>query len=694
MMLSSFINKIGLNQKRSDLFLVLAVIFILFLLVIPLNGYFIDALISVNIFLSITTLLITLYTYDTLAFSSFPAFLLFLTLFRLGLNIATTRMILTQAHAGEIIKTFGDVVTGGNQLVGFILFILLTGVNFLVITKGSGRVAEVAARFTLDSLPGKQLSIDADVSAGLIDEQEAKRQRSRIMQEADFYGAMDGASKFVRGDAMASLIIIFVNMIGGFIVGMGMHHLNWKEVVDVYVTLTVGDGLVTQIPALLVSVAAGIIVTRSSAKENLAEALRKQMFNNPRLLTVTALILLMLGCIPGMPLLVMAPIAIIIIAYAYHLTKKQDHLNNSESIIDEKEPQVKTFDEIKRIFFVDPMEIEIGKNLIPIVDETNKDHLIGRITDVRLQIASELGIIVPAVRIHDSTKVDPNHYIIKIKGNEVANGTLLINKLLAINPSSISPPELALETVDPTYNLQAFWIDPDQKDSFIRAGFIVADALSVLTTHLLEVIRSYSYDLIDRQEVSKLIDQARHRSSAALEEIIPTKLNLGQILKVLQNLLKEKISIRDFPSIIELVANHTTETTDPDLLSEFVRQGLARSITKQYTGADKTLYFLSLDQRVEQILIDSIEKSDSGKRIVVPPETLYKILSEIDEFMQNSSIKGIKPVFLTSPALRPYFKKLIERYQPKLAVLSYYEITPETTAKNLGVISSNVLMQD
>jgi flagellar biosynthesis protein FlhA len=691
-MFKNIAEKLGFALKNSDTILAGVVVCILFLLVIPLTGFLIDALIAISICISVLVLLITLYTDEAISFSALPSFLLFLTLFRLGLNIATTRMILTEAHAGQIIQTFGEVVTGGNQFVGFIIFLLITGVNFVVITKGSGRVAEVAARFTLDSLPGKQLAIDADVSAGLIDEQEAKLRRDKIMVEADFYGAMDGASKFVRGDAIAGIVITLVNIIGGFIVGMVMKGMSWQQVVNVYVTLTVGDGLVTQIPALLVSVGAGIIVTRSSAKEDLAESLRLQMFNNPKVLSITGGILLMLGLIPGMPLFVIATVSFTLFLYAYFLGRKyRENAFSSQKEGVLKESSLRKMEEVDKILFIDPMEIELGHRLTPLVNEQIEDNLQSRISLIRHQIATELGIVVPSIRIHDNRKLDPETYMIKIKGNEVASAKLHLNKFLAMNPGNVIKKIHGEETLEPAFGFASTWILPRQKEQAISAGYIVVDPLSILTTHLTEVIYSHAHELLNRQEASKLVENARQYASTVIDELLPTKLGLGQILRVLQNLLRERIPIRDFTSILEILADQSLNTSDPDVLSEYVRQGMARHITKQNLNIDHALHVITLDPKVEQMLLESIQKNELGKKIMINPVMTRKVIDETTQIINEGVQQGIRPVFLTNPTLRPYFKKLIERAFPKISVLSHYEIVPEVSLKTTGTISADVL---
>lgn len=693
-MLNNILQTIGKAFRHSDLFLAAAVIFILFLLIIPLTDFALDFLISASIVISVLTLLITLYTEETLSFNSFPSFLLFLTLFRLGLNIASTRMILTEGHAGYIIKTFGEVVTGGNPFVGFVIFLLLTGINFVVITKGSGRVAEVAARFTLDSLPGKQLAIDADVTAGLIDEKTAKERRDKIMVEADFYGAMDGASKFVRGDAIAGMVIILVNIIGGFIVGMVIKGMNWEQVVKIYITLTVGDGLVTQIPALLVSVGAGIIVTRSSTKENLAESFRKQLFNNAKVLTITSTILFLIGCVPGMPKLVIFPIVATLYFYAYYLSKLPELQREIDKARDLQGPldlRGKKMEDVERILFIDPMEIELGHQLTHLVDEKKGNNLLKRIGLIRRQIAMELGIVVPSIRIRDNLMINPELYLIKIKGNEVASGILHIDNFLAMNPGTVKQTITGIPSLEPAFGLPALWIKASLKDYAVNCGYIVADPMTVLMTHLTEVIRSHANELLNRQEVAKLIENTKEMSPAVVSELIPSKLSNGQLLRVLQNLLKERVSIRDMVTILEILADNISRTTDVDILTEYVRQGLARSLTKQYATDNNKIFVIVLDPKVEDMLLESLQSSNMGKMIIVNPSIANNIIYQIKDVIHKAAARGVQPVFMTSAALRPYFKRFIERTLPRLPVLSIYEIVPDMEIETLGVVTMDVL---
>ncbi|MCB1135027.1 MAG: flagellar biosynthesis protein FlhA [Chlamydiia bacterium] len=695
-MLGAVVGRLASIARYSDALLAVAVVAIVMLMVIPLPPSLLDGLLSISIVLAVTTLLITLYTEDALSFSSFPSLLLFLTLFRLGLNIASTRMILAQAEAGDIIKTFGEFVTGGNQLVGLVIFILLTVINFVVITKGSGRVAEVAARFTLDAMPGKQMSIDADLNAGIIDEDEAKLRREKINAEADFYGSMDGASKFVRGDAIAGIIITVVNILGGFAIGVALKGMDWLQAIDTYTVLSIGDGLVTQIPALLISVGAGIIVTRASASENLGTTFSKQLFNNPRVLFITSIIVGLLGFVPGMPKVVLAPMSVALGAYAYVLWKNTvEELEQFEAGMTESresEAPTQQSDDVEKALFVDPMEIELGYGLIPLVDQAQGGDLLSRITVIRRQIASELGIVVPPIRIRDNMALEAEQYVIKIKGIEVAHGALFLDSYLAMNPGNAERTLTGIDTHEPAFGLPAIWISSAQKEIAEGAGYTVVDTLSVLATHLTEVIHAHAHELLNRQEASRLIDNAKAYASAVIEELIPNQLTLGQVLRVLQGLLRERIPVRDIVSVLEILADHSTTSNDPVILTEYVRQGLARSLTKQYQSEDGKVYVVTLEPRVEQMLQESVQKNDFGTRIVIRPQTVQKIVEQIHAQVDEGVANGTQPVLLVSAGIRPYFKHLIERALPRLAVLSFNEISANVEIEAIGVVSQEVLM--
>ena len=693
-MLDSVSESLGVIRKHSDVILAVAVISMVLLLIIPVPPVLLDVFLCISILMAVMTLLLTLYVEEVLEFSSFPSLLLFLTLYRLGVSVASTRMILTEAQAGNIIQTFGEFVTGGNQAVGLIIFILLTVINFIVITKGSGRIAEVAARFTLDAMPGKQMSIDADLNAGIIDEHEAKLRREKISAEADFYGAMDGASKFVRGDAIAGIIIIIVNIIGGFVIGVAMKGMPWQQALNTYMVLTVGDGLVTQIPALLISVGAGIIVTRASAKENMGDTLQRQVFNNPRVLFITASIVVLMSFVPGMPMLVMIPIALTLGIYAFVLWKTSGkELQKLDAAMTTANPSAAApSEQVEKVLFVDPMEIELGYGLIPLVDQSQGGDLLSRITVIRRQIASELGIVVPPIRIRDNMLLAAEAYAIKIKGLEVATGTLYLDSYLAMNPGHVDKPLAGVKTIEPAFGLPAVWISAAQKQQAELFGYTVVDTLSVLATHLTEVIHAHAFELLNRQEVARLIENAKAYASAVIEELIPNQLNLGQVVKVLQNLLKERLPIRDIVTILEILADQSVHTTDTDILTEYVRQGLARTISRQYAGDGKVVHVVTLDSKVDQMITESIQKNDYGSRVVLRPATIRKIADELNRLVDEGTKKGVQSVVLTSAPVRRHFRQLIERSFPRLPVLSVNELVSEVELRAVGVISSEVLM--
>lgn len=695
--LSSGLKNIG---KHSDAVLAMAVVGIVLLLIIPLPPVLLDAFLAISIVLAVTTLLLTMYTEEALDFNSFPSLLLFLTLFRLGLNVASTRMILSEAQAGDIIRTFGEFVTGGNLVVGVIIFILLTVINFVVITKGSGRIAEVSARFTLDAMPGKQMSIDADLNAGIIDEEQAKTRREKVNSEADFYGAMDGASKFVRGDAIAGIVITIVNLIGGFFIGMALKGMNWSDAMQTYTVLSIGDGLVSQIPALLISVGSGILVTRASASENLGETFSRQLFGNARVMMMSSGIIFVMGLIPGMPMLVMFPVSIALGAYSYTLFQAEEHSGTErEGGFGIKESTevgggdvAPAADDVEKALFVDLMEIELGYGLIPLVDKSQGGDLLARINVIRRQIASELGLIVPPIRIRDNMVLESDEYVIKIKGMEIAKGILYLDSYLAMNPGNVEKKISGVETVEPAFGLPAIWISTAQKETAEMYGYTVVDTLSVLATHLTEVIHSHANELLNRQEVSRLIDNAKEFASAVVEELIPEQLTLGQVLKVLQNLLKERVPIRDIVTILETLADHAQQTKDPRILTEYVRQSLGRIISRQYADASGAMHAATLDMKVEQMLNESVQESNFGTQIVIRPGTVQKIVDKLNGFMEKGMEEGVQIVVLTSPSLRPFFRNMIERQLPRLPVLSFQELTSDLEIVSKGVVASEVLI--
>lgn len=674
-------------QKKTDIGLGSFVVCIVLLIIVPLPPVLIDALITLCIMMSVTILLVTLYTENPLYFSSLPSLLLFMTLYRLALNIATTRMILTDAYAGQIIQTFGNVVTGGTQIVGFVLFILLTGINFVVITKGSGRVAEVAARFTLDSMPGKQASIDADLSAGIINRDEAKILRQKTISEADFYGAMDGASKFVRGDAIAGIVITLVNVVGGVLVGTFVRHMNFHEIVQVYLTLTVGDGLVTQIPALLISVGAGIIVTRSSSRENLGRLFKKQIFNNPKVLIVTSAILFILALVPGMPTLVMFPIALAIFLYAYSqirqdLIKKEHDEKRVTSLSHDIEKGEDSTKEVAKILHIDPIEVVMGVELAPL-----SENLKDKIGQMRAEIAGELGVIIPKVHIFLSKTASPNAYIIKLKGNEISNGKIPTNCVYAFDLGEVKIP---LDTVQWTISeagLPSAWIDKTLINDAKNRGYGIVTVEEFLPKIFKNLLITHAYELLNRQIVSNIIQRARAEAPAVVDELIPHRLTIGQVGQVLKNLLKEGVSIRDIVTVLDVLADHIGVTQDLDMLTEAVRQGLTRKITSDCLSKDGSVHAITLDSSLETLLEEAIHEIGGKPRMALPPAHVSHLKRDISSIYKTHASGTVQPIVLTTAKVRPHLQKLIAQSLPKTSVLSYSEILPDVQIQPIATLT-------
>lgn len=679
-------------SKNSDVFVAVGTIGILMVMILPLPTPLLDGLLSINITLSVLILLITMYTLKPLDFSIFPAVLLLTTLFRLSLNVASTRVILlhgnegTQA-AGEVIKSFGHFVVGGNYVVGMVVFLILVIINFVVITKGAGRIAEVAARFTLDAMPGKQMAIDADLNAGLVDEREARKRRERISQEADFYGAMDGASKFVRGDAIAGIIITFVNILGGFVIGILQKDMSVVQSAQTYTILSVGDGLVTQIPALIISTAAGILVSRAPSDANLGSDFVRQFSLNPRALGIAASILLMFALIPGLPHLPFMVIGSITAAVAFFLYR-QSRLQTKEAILAEQLAAAQPGPEqVEPLLTVDLIELEVGYGLIPLVDKEHGGDLLERIKSIRRQCALETGIVVPPLHIRDNLQLKPGQYSILIKGTEVAQGELMTDHLLAMDPGTAQGSLDGIPTKEPAFGLPALWIQEKEKDRAQIIGYTVVDLSTVIATHLTEIIKKYSPELLGRQETQNLLDNLAKTHPKLMDELIPNLLSLGGVQKVLQNLLKETIPIRDLVTILEVLADYAPITKDPEVLTEYVRQGLARTITKQYQTAEGFITLMTLDQRLEKIISEGIQRTEQGAYLAIEPGLAQKIINQLNQSVERFIPLSTQPIILATPLIRSQLKKLVERFIPNLVVLSHNEISPQVKIKSLGMVS-------
>jgi flagellar biosynthesis protein FlhA len=677
-------------MKFRDLSILIGVIGIILMMVVPIPKELLDVLLIINISVAIMILLIAMNTQDALHFSIFPTLLLITTIFRLALNISTTRLILSKADAGHVVDTFGKFVAGGQMAVGFVVFLILVIVQFIVITKGSERVAEVGARFTLDAMPGKQMSIDADLNAGIINEHQARERRAKIEKEADFYGAMDGASKFVKGDAIASIIIVAINLIAGFVIGMAIHGMDAMTSLQTYAILSIGDGLVSQIPALMISTAAGIIVTRAASEGNMADDLSKQLLRYPKLLYIVAGTVALLGLATPIPLLSTIPYAIILAISGYRLQLNLNRkLQEEELLIEEKHiEEVRSPESVISLLQVDPIEFEFGYGLIPLADTQQGGDLLDRIIMIRRQCALEMGLIVPVIRIRDNIQLKPNEYVIKMKGNTVARGELLLHHYLAMSPGFDDDSVTGIETQEPAFGLPALWIDEATKERAEMAGYTVVDPPSVVATHLTEVIKKYAHELIGRQETKALVESVKESYPALVEELIPSILSVGDVQKVLSKLLKEKISIRDLVTIFETLADNGKFNKDPEVLTEYVRQSLSRQITQQYANAAEPLKVITVSPAVEKKIADSVQQSDQGSYLVMDPASSQAIYQRLTEQVNRLVQSGQQPIILTSPTIRMYLRQMLERSLQDIPVISYSELEPSIEVQSVGVVNA------
>ncbi|MBP2077674.1 flagellar biosynthesis protein FlhA [Oceanobacillus polygoni] len=676
-------------MKARDLSVLLAVILVIIMLVIPLPGWLLSVLILVNITLSLMVILVAMNTQEPLQFSVFPTIILLLTLFRLALNVSTTRSILAEADAGGVVDTFGSFVIGDNPLVGFVVFIILVIINFLVITKGSERVSEVAARFSLDAMPGKQMSVDADLNAGLISESQARERREKVEREADFHGSMDGASKFVKGDAIAGIIIVLINIVFGLIIGIVQMGMPFGEAVDTFIRLTVGDGLVSQIPALLMSTATGIVVTRSAGNGNLGSEVTGQLLQYPKLLYIAAGTIFLLGLTP-INFFLTTTLAAVLGVSGYLLQKQSE--KPSEIQTEEEEDQtestaMKSSENVVSLLSMDPIEFEFGYGLIPLADTNQGGDLLDRIIMIRRQLAIELGIVIPVVRIRDNIQLNPNEYRLKIKGNEVATGELLLDHYLAMAPDFSNDEMDGIDTKEPAFGLPAKWISEENKDEAELSGYTVVDPPSVVSTHITEVIKQHAHTLLGRQETKQLIDHLKESYPILVDEVTPEPLAIGDIQKVFAKLLKENISIRNLPIIFETLADFSKMTNDTELLGEYVRQALSSQITKQYTGEDMQMKVITVSGKVEKLIADHIQQTEHGNYLALDPESQQEIIKTIHTEAEKLALQEESTIVLCSPAIRMYLKQLLDRFLPQVIVLSYNELEPDVQVQSVGVVN-------
>lgn len=672
-----------------ELPVLIGIILIVAMLVIPFPSWLLSILIIINISLALLVLLTSFNIREALQFSVFPSLLLILTLFRLGLNVSTTRAILSRGEAGQVIETFGTFVVAGNILVGMVVFLILVVIQFIVITKGAERVSEVAARFTLDAMPGKQMSIDADLNAGMISEKEAQERREKVRKESDFYGAMDGASKFVKGDAIAGIIIVIINLIFGLIVGVVQQGLSFGEAVNRYSILTVGDGLVTQIPALLISTATGIVVTRAASEGNLSYDLLSQLFAFPKMLYVTAGAIVIFGLLTPISNLLTMPIAALLCLGAY---KMSQYAGGIQSFPDESEEQdiseahLKSPESVMSLLDVDPIEFEFGYGLIPLADSNQGGDLLDRIVMIRRQLAIELGMVIPVVRIRDNIQLQPNEYRLKIKGHEVAKGELLLDHYLAMSPGIEDDSIEGIDTVEPAFGLPAKWVTEDVKEQAEMLGYTVVDPPSVVSTHISEVLKRHAHELLGRQETKQLIDHLKESYPILVEEVTPNPLSIGDVQKVLAKLLRENVSIRNLPLIFETLADYGKAVADPEVLAEYVRQALARQITSQYVVEGQSLKVITVSGKVEKIIAEGIQQTEHGSYLSLEPSVSHAILEAINGQFEKLSLMEQTPVILCSPAIRMYLRQLTERYFPQIPVLSYNELEADVEVQSVGVV--------
>ena len=674
--------------KFSEIGVAFGIVAIVGLIMIPVPGGLLDFLLVINIALAIVILVLTLFTTHVLQFSTFPTILLITTMLRLGLNVASTRLILTTGNAGGVIDAFANFVTGDNYIVGAILFIIIVIVNMIVVTAGSGRVAEVSARFTLDAMPGKQMAIDADLNSGFITEQQAKKRREDLQREANFYGAMDGASKFVKGDAIVGIIITLINLVGGVIIFSINYDMPAMEALSKFGKLTIGDGLVGQVPSLLISIAAGILVTRTAGKDSFGSNLVEELFGFAKVSLVASVILILLSMVPAFPTIPFLVVGLVMGVIGY-LLLEDEKIDKEEKLLEELESEMPEPVEETDLITptqVEPLSLEIGYGLIPIVDEKGEGDLISHITGIRKQCAAEMGVILTPIRIRDNLQLNGNEYVIKIKGNEVARGELYLNKYLVIDPGTEDFDIDGIETIEPSFGLRAIWIDDNQKDEVEMRGYTIVDPVTVLVTHLKEIIKENSYKLLGRQEVKELLETIKEQYDVVIDELIPDILTLGQVQKVLQNLLKENVPINDLVTILEILADNGILTKDTEILTEYVRHALGRTIINEYVGMDGILRVLTISPNIEELISGSVKKTMSGSIPILKPNEITAIFDSINDQINLALSKGISPVILASPSIRVAVRNLTDHNFPSIPILSLNEVPNDVEIETVGMV--------
>lgn len=688
----------AVNIEPSSLIVAVGLVAILMIMIIPLPTLLLDLLLSFGITMGLIVLLMSMYNTDPLEFSAFPSLLLLTTLYRLSLNIASTRLILLHGHegpgaVGKVIQSFGNFVVGGSFAVGLIIFLIMVLINFIVITKGSGRIAEVAARFTLDAMPGKQMAIDADLNAGLIDEDTAKKRRENISRQSEFYGAMDGASKFVRGEAIASLVIMAINIAGGLFIGVILRNMGVADAAETFTLLTIGDGLVSQIPALIISTSAGIIVSRAASDASMGKELSNQFSKQPQALAVSSGIIMLFGLIPGLPHTAFLVLGVAIGGLAWVAFQQQaaSKVKEEEEEKQQREqaPLPGSPETVESLLSLDALELEVGYGIIPLVDEAQDGDLLERIRGMRRQFAMEMGLVIPPLHVRDNLQIKPDEYLLLLKGVEIARGEIMMGYYLAMDSGAAKRKIDGIPTEEPAFKLPAIWISADKKDEAQVAGYTVVDPSTVVATHLTETLRAHADELLGRQDTQKLLDNLSKTHPKVVEELVPNLLTLGGVQKVLQNLLLERVSIRDLLSICESLADFAPMNKDPNVLTEYVRQRLARAILSNYTDTQGLISVLTLSSQVEDIIRESLQTTEQGTFLTLEPNLAQKIIESIQEHTEKIAESGHMPILLCSPVNRRHVRKLIDRFMPQVVVLSHNELTSQTRIQSLGTIEIN-----
>ncbi|MGN0437936.1 MAG: flagellar biosynthesis protein FlhA [Lachnospiraceae bacterium] len=680
---------------RGDLFIGIYLLAAVIFFIIPIPAFLLDVLITFNLMVALIVLFNCLFAEDTLSMSSFPTILLFTTFFRISLNVSSTRLILLTGNPGVVVRTFGDFVGGGSLVIGAIIFIVLVIIQMIVINKGSERVSEVTARFTLDAMPGKQMAIDADLNTGAITDKEAMERREKIQQESAFFGSMDGATKYVKGDATAGLIITAINLVGGIITGVVMQNMELSEALSQYTILTIGDGLVSQIPSMLISLATGILVTKASKSSNIGDIMVGQLLGVPKVLYMVGGALCFLGTFTPLRsegrILVYLAFGLGMIVTG-RLIAHQNEVQNIEEEVQEEEVQaeeIRRHENVNALLQVDPIELEFGYGIIPLADVNQGGDLLDRVVMIRRQIALELGAVVPIIRLRDNIQLNPNQYIIKIKGIQISEGEILFDHYMAMNPGYVEEEITGIPTFEPSFHLPAIWITEAQRERAESLGYTVVDPPSIIATHLTEIIKAHLNELLTRQDVQNLINNVRESNTTLIDELVPKLLGVGEIQKVLQNLLEEGISIRDLVTIFETLADYAPTTRDTDILTEYVRQRLKRAISNTYFQGGEMTTVLTLDPKVEQDIMNSIKQTEQGAYITLDPAVTKKILNSVEKEVKKLEDQGKAPIIITSPIVRMYFKKLTKDYFKDLIVISYNEIESDVELQSIGVVSAN-----